>query len=253
MASRLAEVLDSIGLAPAEKDIFLTLFNNPSSTASSIAKLSGLRASVVYYNLDRLSRKGFVSFIEKNNKRRYSAIEGSALRDILLKKQRYLGDILAWVGDLKQPSTSHSASHVSFFEGWKGVAQAFLIAIDRAPEKCQASSFVIGRLSGMEDYQKQGLLRKIVDLRKQKRITTEVIITKSAKKTVGRWHLEQGASKIKFIDDCFESPSVMNIYGDYVVIGVYQGVVAAILIHSPHVAKAFRSYFHALWGLSKPI
>jgi len=253
MASRLAEVLDSLGLAPAEKDIFLTLFNNPSSTASSIAKLSGLRASVVYYNLDRLSGKGLISVIEKNNKRQYSAIDRSSLKDILQKKQQYLGDLMGWVGDLKQPSTAQSASHVSFFEGWKGVAQAFMIAIDRAPERCVASSFVIGKLSGMEEYQKQGLFRKIVDLRKRKKITTEVIVTKGAKKTVGRWHLEQGASRIRIIDDCFESPSVINIYGDYVVIGVYQGVVAAILIHSPHVAKAFKSYFNALWGLSKSI
>ena len=61
------EALKSIGLTEGEIKIYLALLELGSSSIGQIIKRSGISGSKTYEVLDRLSQKGLISAILKNN------------------------------------------------------------------------------------------------------------------------------------------------------------------------------------------
>ncbi len=81
------EVLEKIGLTPGEAEVYEALVNLGLSSTGSITKKAGIASSKVYEVLQRLQKKGLVSFIIKNGVRYYDATPPERLLDFLEEKK----------------------------------------------------------------------------------------------------------------------------------------------------------------------
>ena len=81
------KILEEIGLTNGEIRTYLALLKIGSSSTGGIAKESGVSRSKLYILLDRLGKKGLVSYVEQNGVRYFQAAEPSKVKDYLKEKQ----------------------------------------------------------------------------------------------------------------------------------------------------------------------
>ncbi len=80
-------ILEEIGLTKTEIKVYLSLLKLGQSTTTNIIKESGIHASKVYEFLDKIKKKGLVSYVIKSNKKYFNASNPEGLRDFL-KEQK---------------------------------------------------------------------------------------------------------------------------------------------------------------------
>src|SRR3989344_2207802 len=85
------EVLQEFGLSNTEAKIYLALLELGKSKAGAITKKSTVNRTNVYDALERLIKKGLVSYVSENNKKVFGAVGPQRLQEILKDKQERLG------------------------------------------------------------------------------------------------------------------------------------------------------------------
>ena len=86
--------LKNLGLTENESLIYNALVKHGSSTAGKISQFTGLHRRTVYDSIERLLEKGLISFINKNNRKYFSAASPNRLLEILKEKENSLQEIL---------------------------------------------------------------------------------------------------------------------------------------------------------------
>jgi len=86
------EELKSLGLTDGEIGVYLSLLRLGPSTNSPIARLAGFQSSTVYYCLNSLKEKGFVTYILRGNRHLFSAIEPEKISGIIDERIGRLGE-----------------------------------------------------------------------------------------------------------------------------------------------------------------
>jgi sugar-specific transcriptional regulator TrmB len=67
------EILEDLGFSHAEIKVYLSLLELGSTKAGSVVKTSGLQNFVVHLTLNKLAKKGLVSFVRHRKVKHYSA------------------------------------------------------------------------------------------------------------------------------------------------------------------------------------
>ena len=67
------QILEDIGLTPAEIKIYLALLELGATTAGPILQKTGLQNSVVHMTLNKLVDKGLISFVKEGKINHYQA------------------------------------------------------------------------------------------------------------------------------------------------------------------------------------
>jgi sugar-specific transcriptional regulator TrmB len=88
------ETLRNLGLTQNEVEIYLTLLNSGELSVNEIGSKSGLHRQVCYDALDRLVEKGFVSYIIKDNKKFFKALNPEKILDYLDEQKQEINSIL---------------------------------------------------------------------------------------------------------------------------------------------------------------
>src|SRR3989338_6176512 len=79
--------LQDFGLTEGEAKVYAFLLKTDSSTVGPIVKNSKVAYSNIYEILERLIKKGLVSYIIKEKTRHYKALQPSRLKDYLSEKK----------------------------------------------------------------------------------------------------------------------------------------------------------------------
>ena len=87
-------VLEELGLSPAEAKIYLSLIEIGSTLAGPIIKRTGLHRGTTYQILQRLKEKGLVSSIVKGKKQYFEPANPDRLMDSLKEREEKLHEIL---------------------------------------------------------------------------------------------------------------------------------------------------------------
>ena len=82
--------LIKLGFTDGEAKTYLALIEIGSSTVGPLAKKTGIAYSKIYEVLERLIKKGVVSFIKKGKTKYFQAVNPSALFDYIDKKEQDL-------------------------------------------------------------------------------------------------------------------------------------------------------------------
>lgn len=235
------EFLKELGLTDVEARVYLCLLQEGSLKAGLISKILGIHRRSVYDSIDRLRKKGLVSYIKTNNINSYEATGPKRLLTILEERQKDLNEILPELEGLRK--LTPEKKETLFFRGKASLKTVFndqLDNVQKGDEVC-----VIGADINVNEVLKY-YFPKFDNERVKKNIKMRMVIDKSAKKdsTLKKVPL----TKIKYSEFNNEDKVSTYIYGNRVSIVKWGEEPTSILIKEQAIADRFKSYFELLWS-----
>lgn len=237
------EILEKLGLSPVESKIYLMLLDNGSSLAGTISKKSGINRTLVYDAVERLIKKGLVSFIIKANRKYFEAESPNVLFNNIREKESELDQIKKEIPNLIQRhKLVKSSQEANIYLGQKGIKSIFEDILK------QKKDYV---LFGAEGKFKEILPYYYGHYQKRKEklgIKVRAIFNEEAR---SKEAIRELVGKVRFIPKHYSSPSTTWIYGDKVSIVMWTKEPIGILIKSKEMAEGYRHYFELMWGIAK--
>lgn len=238
------DTLARIGFSPSEIKAYMYLLLNGSSYPNKISAETKINRTNIYEALDRLSSKGVVSFITKNNIKWFEAKSPNSVFSLIKEKEEELNltkDIL--LKDIKnlKPNINKNPLEANIFVGKKGLRMIFEeILANKKPVSFLASELQFKTVFGPYF----DLWHK---MRIEKKIKQRTIFPESFKSHLEKRELLEYA----FVDDKFTNPTTTIIYGDCCVFIQWSDEPISIRINNRDIAKSHLNYFNLLWKTAK--
>lgn len=243
----LRNILKSAGLDDKETKVYLALLTVKSATVNDLCQAAGLRRSTVYFILDRLREKGFVSMLDHGKIRHFVAepperivahIQDTQLRFHRIEQQ--LNNVMPLLRSLMNPIAT--TPNVTLLHGVKGLKQLY---------KTILPGDFIGFLNPKVMYESFGMT------------TAEMLFGKKLP-LKGRDLIVAGDYTQRYADDHPPSPDYayrvlpqgieflcdVMISENNVAIFTYDHQHTVIHIQNDRTADMMRSWFEALWAIS---
>src|SRR3989338_7048759 len=118
------KILEDLGFTNAEIRVYITLLELGDSTAGPIIEKSGLQSSVVHATLNKLTDKGFISFIQEGQRRRYQAANPKHIVEFINHKKERFEELLPELM-LKQ-QLAKEKPEVIIYRGIKGMKELLM-------------------------------------------------------------------------------------------------------------------------------
>lgn len=231
------KTLEKIGLSPNEIKVYLTLTDNGSVKAGTIAKRASMDRSSAYNALQMLLDKGFASYVLVGKVKWFQATGPQRILEYLREQEEAVKRILP---DLQERHKRKKIEgQVRLFKGIKGVKSVFLDIIRTGKD-----NYVFGS-EGQFSERMPEFAYQFDRMKKEKGIRTAMLLRK------GRTELDSKTSVHLYLPGLSESPAVTNIYGDKVAIIIWTDEPEAVVIENPAVARAYKSYFDVMWKKGK--
>jgi sugar-specific transcriptional regulator TrmB len=243
------ELLRSIGLRKAEIDVYLVLLKSGQLIASDIAKQVQMQRPNAYDALKRLIEKGLANYVIKNNRKYFQATSPDKIKDYmdglkknLEEKEKKISSLIPALKGLTP--TVRSRISVETYEGKEGMRTVLFDSI-RETQRTKKEILGIG-INNLRIREQDPIYHKRYTKQREKiNAKSRYIIIKGTK------IYKHKDAKIKVLPKEFESPTATYIYGNKVSVWLWYDVPVVIVIDSKEVTDSYRSYFEALWKLSK--
>ena len=240
------QVLNRLGLKDAEISVYAALLENKQGLfVSEITKAAKIKRSTVNLILDRLTKKGFITYHLDGARKLFSAEQPES---ILFRFEDSLNDLRGLIPLLRITSGSDKKTKVRFFEGREGVEKIFtdiLLAmkVSRDPNK-----EIVAVSSGKDifkilpDHQKQ-----FMDKRAKERVPLRWIAPES-EISRGFDTGQKDARTMKFFDGKkYQFNIEIDVYGDKIALINLDKEPNGVIIENRPLATSFKSLFNLLW------
>lgn len=235
------EVLENMGLTPAEAKIYIILLEQGASLAGIISRNTGIHRRSVYDAIERLIQKGLVSYIKSNNRKYFEAVSPDRLVEILKKQESDVNEILPELKKLQQ--MTEGKNETLFFRGKAALKSAFDDQIDKAKEIC------IWGATATANEILQFYFPHFDKERIKKKIKCRIIFNEEDRSN--QYLKKIPLAEIRFIPKQYKSKSAVNIYGRNICIVAWRPDPVAILIREDYTSSSFQSYFEFMWDNAK--
>jgi sugar-specific transcriptional regulator TrmB len=244
--------LERVGLTKNEIKVYLSLLKIGQTTTSKIIKDIGINTSKVYESLDRLLKKGLVSYTIIKNKKNWNAENPEKINEFLEeeknnieKKQEESKMIVKELLTIANKKSNESKYKI--YEGINGIKTArenILNVLKRG----DTFHLILSSFHG--DNKLNAYFADFQKRRAKLGINYKAIFNNELKKEAEKMQKLKN-SEVKFINPESLSPTWTEIYDDYVAIGVMGENPSIFVIKNKDVAKGFLNYFEGLWKISK--
>jgi len=249
----LQQCLENTGLTKNEAKVYLSLLDIGTTTTSPIIKKTAVNTSKVYESLERLLKKGLVSYTIIKNRKHWTAESPDQIKDYLGEEKKKIeqkeNQILKAIPELNFiRETRKQKSQYSVFEGVRGIKTArekvfqklkkgdtFYIMLSTYPKQETLEAYWF-------DFQKR---------RAKKGIKVKYILNENIRK-LGEKRKKLPLTQTRYAKPETLSPTWIEIFGDCVGIGVFGQNPSIFLIESEDVAQGFLNQFNSLWKTAKP-
>jgi sugar-specific transcriptional regulator TrmB len=251
------EELKSIGLTDGEVNVYLTLLKLGPSTNSPIARHAELQSSTVYYCLNSLIEKGFVTYVIKNNRKNYISVDPENIKDIIEEKQKKLVEnkerINKIIPELKKYKNQfEDRTTAEVFEGFNGFQTIFKQIRSELKKGEEYEAFVIEQeLSDPEEVNilfinhNKELYKKGIKLR----LLAPERLRSIFEKLYGESFLKK-YQEIRYTKEVI--PVGITIYRNKVVTHITEKEKPlSIKIKNNKLAQMYKSYFNHVWKQAK--
>jgi sugar-specific transcriptional regulator TrmB len=233
------EALMELGLTLNEAKVYLTLLRIGPSSANEISRQSGIHRINVYDIIERLMNRGLIAAVIRTSKHYYKASNPRDLMNLLKEKEEKISEILPRLSGLyhSQPSKEE----VFYYKGADSVIKAYYMMLEQKSPICAMGG--------------RGMNRKFLkhrhlkwDRERVKRgIHGRVLYFEDYRsKDIGGKFL-----KVKFLPRGYESPTMIDICGELVLILLATDDIRCIVIKNRDIADSYRNYFELLWNIAK--
>ena len=240
------EILKRFDISPTASKVYITLLELGKSSAGSIAKKAGTYKANVYDALDRLTELGMVTYVVEGRKKLY--VPTSPEKLIIAaeeSKQRTVEKYDKLRKDLEEIMPQLSAKYRSIQE-----KNVFEIYVGKRAYKAMISEIVrenprfwkgFGNLQIQEffpnEFKKWFKHVKIMLFSTKSSLVVNRM--KNAKKTT--------SIKIIWLPEELHMPIVWTLFGDNLLILIYEPDMISLRIKSPQIVKTFSNQFDYLW------
>ncbi len=244
------QLLEEIGLTKGEIKVYHTLLKIGETTTGKIIDEAQISSGKIYEILDKLIKKGLVSYIIKDKTKYFNAASPNRILDYLHEKEKSLKQKEeAFLKELPSLLTIEKSGkkeyETNLFKRFKGIQTAIFEALQDMTKKDEVLAMGI-----------------ISSKKKQYNILWE------------RWHKERIAKKIVckaiFSDkntDYFKTfkkmkfteikvlqgvtPSAIDIMKNKVLIFTYGDEPSCLSIKNPEIAQSFKTFFETMWKIAE--
>ncbi len=230
------ELLKNVGLSDQEIIVYTAIIKHGPSTAAQISENTNIHRTNVYNILIKLKNKGFIGEFKERNIVFFKVTDPKNILDFIKETEKSIMDVLP---ELNQHYNLQAEPvDVEIFRGPEGMKTIYNHIIREGKPVCAYG------LTG--------------SLRKKMPVFAVQWIRQMEEKNVGaRYVYVEGITKpwrnikVKYLPKEYLNPVATEIYGDYVVIRIWEPTLIAIRIHSKEVAKAYMKYFELIWAIAK--
>lgn len=235
------ELLENIGLTKSEIKAYLGLLELNSASASEIAEKSGLYRKNTYDALNKLIKKGLVSFAKIENKRIFNATHPQRLLEFVELRKKEINSILPELKTIFK--SSPIKDEVLVYKGKEGLKTIFE---DIIKAKLDYDKFGSGEKfkDFLPYYYKQYQKKKL-----ENGIRCRAIHSENER---NEEFVKDFIGNVRFLSKEFIHPSTTIIYGDKTAIITWKDNPLGILINGKEVAASYKYYFELLWKNSNP-
>ncbi|MBW2983705.1 hypothetical protein KY361_01175 [Candidatus Woesearchaeota archaeon] len=240
-------ILRQIGLTNSEITIYTTLLRTGPIKAGELVREVDLHRSRIYEAMNRLTQKGLLSYIIRNNVRYFEATDPERLvtyieeqKERLNEKEESIKKIIPELRKQTSPLKPHAEAHVfAGKEGFKTIRKDVL--------KQGKDLYLIGAV-GKEGKFLKYFFPNFNKLRIKSKIKWKILYDHEVK---GKPITKLELMETKFLPKEYSSPAVINIYADRVVNVLWQGEnpICFMLINKD-IADAYRKWFDLMWKKS---
>lgn len=234
------EALRKLGLTEIEEKVYITLLEEGPSLAGNISRKSGIHRRMVYDATERLIKKGLVSYILKDNRRLFEAVDPDRILQIAQEQEDSVKQVLP---QLKLAySMSKEKQETNFFKGRAGVKGVFEDQIKEGKELLILSASPSARSMFPEYFHWFDVRRK------QKKIKARILADSKQSEKFSDVPL----AEVRRIAGLGNEQTSTNIYGDKVAVIFWNKEKPfVVLIKQKEIADAYRDYFNILWKNAK--
>lgn len=242
------EKLQELGLTQGEAKVYESLLLLGSSTVGPIVKKANVAYSNIYEILNRLIKKGLVSFIIKEKTKYFQAVEPIRIKEFLDKKELDLEKSKNTFNNLlpeleKLNKLIKNKEETEMFFGEKGLITAYEYLLKDTTKTDIGIFFYVYDERYYEKSEKFYI--KSWHLVKKYNNKWKGLSNESLKQT------RLVKSYPKFIEQRyvkFPVPGNIDTIKDKTLITVWSETPIGILIESKEVADNFRNYFYSIWN-----
>ncbi|MEK6860108.1 MAG: helix-turn-helix domain-containing protein [Nanoarchaeota archaeon] len=235
----LEETLQELGLNRRESICYIALLELGSSKVGEILKKTEIPSSKIYEILEKLIKRGLVSYIVKNNVKHYQASNPSVLINYIEEKKKKIQEIVPILISKQKLSKKQT---VEIYEGQKAIFSLLTNLIDNAKKNELYLVFSINEENKNE--QANLFFRNITLRRKEKGLDVRVL------KNINHYKKEKH-SKLKMKYTNFILPQGITIFRNCVILLSWVEQPVAIKIESDIYANQLRDFFSDLWKIAK--
>jgi len=245
------EILEQIGLSKNEIKVYFALLELDQSSATPIVKKADIPNSKVYPTIEKLIKKGLVSYVIKNNVKYFQAADPKNLIDILNNKEKEISDqkkeienIIPQI-ELKR-KLAKEKQESTIYEGYEGIKVAFNNILNSLSKGEEYQVFTLG-----QELENEALKRFFANYH-QKRIKKSIkvrLIANSDIKNIFLKHHTYKNMKIKYTN--LKLPTGIFIFKDKVMTIVWKDKPTAFVITSKNNADSYKEFFEEMWKTVK--
>ncbi len=240
------KILEKAGLTKNEIIIYLALLELGTTTTGPLTRKSELHSSRVYESLNKLIKKGLVSFVVKANRKYFSAAEPDTILDIIEKEKR---DILSILPELKAIKKQKPAEEkATIYEGYKGVRSVYdniIRTLNKGDE-----ILVFGAIGADESFMAKTYFKEYTNRRIAKGIKMKIIFNADARET-GKYYSKLPLTEVKYMPKNMKTPAAVDIYANNVGTLILKPKPIVFLITSKEVSDSYRQFFKLFWRICK--
>ena len=235
--------LEEIGLSRNEAAVYTALLGLGETKTGAIVKKTGMHRVLIYDALDALIEKGLATFVIKENRKYFQAMEPEKLLDFLKEKQGIAESLLPELNTIREKSKVQQ--QVAIYYGIKGQETVFNNMLKELSPggtyHCFASGFMADTLGKFHDnFQKR---------KKKEKIKSYIIYYgdySKRKEVIEGTHGSIRHSPINYF------PTTTYIYNDKVLIVICTANPPfGILITNKQTAESYRKLFSDYWKKAK--
>ncbi len=231
------EKLQEAGLTGNESKVYLELLKKGELSANQIARNISMDRTLTYTVLNHLIDKGFVSYVVKEGKKRFSCSSPENLLNPVKKKEILIKDLIKELGNIKK--VKQKETEIRVYEGREGIRVL-------ARENLDEGHFdAFGSTGRMYDflYEAPALGKEL----EKKGVTGRIIMASKYKEH--EFVKKYKNLDVKFLD--VDSEATTTIVNDKVMIHLIKGKPIVIIIKNKDIADSYRNYFEFLWKKAK--
>lgn len=243
-------LLEEIGLTKGEVRVYLTLLEIGETTTGKIIKKAQISSGKIYEILNKLMKKGLVSFIVKEKTKYFQASSPNRILDYMHEKEKNLKEKeqklqkeIPLLLDLQKSTKKNYETKL--YQGLRGIQTAIFEALDDLTSKDEV--LAMGIMSSKKQLFNI-LWQKWHIERIRRKIVCKAIFSDKGTDYY-RLFKKMKQTEVKVLKGI--TPSAIDIMRDRVLIFTYEDNPSCLMIINEEIARSFTTFFQTMWKIAK--